>query len=70
MSNRCSHIERVSIHPSVKIGGAFVGQCVREALPGLTVCAWHADPETLSKMIMDLYIAHEALRKLYKETLE
>jgi len=43
----CSHIHRVSVHPSVVIGGASLGECDRPALRGLTVCFDHVTKDAL-----------------------
>ena len=40
---RCTYIRRVNTHPTVKIGGVFVGRCKNKALPGMTVCYVHAN---------------------------
>uniref|UniRef100_A0A6M3XS26 Uncharacterized protein n=2 Tax=viral metagenome TaxID=1070528 RepID=A0A6M3XS26_9ZZZZ len=44
---QCTHVDRVSVHPSIKIGGASLGQCKNEALPEFTVCHEHACREAL-----------------------
>jgi len=50
----CGHVDRVAIHPSIKIGGASIGVCDRKRLPGMTVCAWHADPDAVTMMMTQL----------------
>jgi len=46
---RCSHIFRSGpLHPSIKIGGASLGQCPNERFPELVVCYEHADKSALA----------------------
>jgi hypothetical protein len=54
-NNKCHHRYRVSVHPSIVIGGVFVGKCNRDALPLMTVCAEHADRWAMGVNIRDLY---------------
>jgi len=48
---KCSHIYRVSTHPSIKVGGSSIGQCTNECLPGFTVCFEHVTKDALSMML-------------------
>lgn len=52
--NLCDHIDRVAVHPSIKFGGASIGKCEREVLPGMTCCAQHATREALGYWIREL----------------
>ena len=70
MPDKCDHVERVSIHPSIKIGGAAMGRCERDALPGMVVCGEHATRDalvmnirTLSAKVEKLEAEVERLRK-------
>lgn len=45
--NQCSHINRVAVHSSIKCGGASIGRCENECLPGMVVCWEHATREAL-----------------------
>lgn len=47
-TKQCCHIYRASLHPSIKIGGASLGRCEHEALPGMTVCWKHAEREAMA----------------------
>lgn len=47
MKNRCNHINRVAVHPSVVVGGASLGQCENQALPLLVKCVEHADRDAI-----------------------
>ena len=49
---RCNHIYRVKVHESVVIGGASVGRCENEALPGMTKCIEHAGREAMGMAIV------------------
>lgn len=49
---KCNHIDRVPLHPSVKIGGPSAGQCENDVLPLLVVCEEHARPEAV-RMAME-----------------
>lgn len=51
---KCSHIDRVSIHPSIKIGGVSIGQCQNRCVPGLVVCAEHASKDALVMLVKQL----------------
>ena len=44
---QCNHITRVAIHSSIKFGGASIGRCENECLPGMVVCWEHATREAL-----------------------
>ena len=55
MTEKCNHITRVSVHPSVRVGGASLGRCENEALPGMTVCYLHADREAMAYQIRHLW---------------
>lgn len=48
---KCDHVYRVSVHPSVKIGGVSVGQCEKDVLPGFVVCFEHVNKEALWMML-------------------
>lgn len=50
----CNKRFSVSIHPSVKIGGATFGFCGREVLPGMVVCEHHADPAAVRMLVEGL----------------
>lgn len=52
---KCNKTTRLSVHPSVKIGGATIGKCQNECLPEMTVCWEHASREALVMHIEDLY---------------
>lgn len=54
MAKKCNRRHTVPIHPSVKIGGATVGVCGRDVLPGLVVCEYHADPSTVRLLVESL----------------
>jgi hypothetical protein len=60
----CDHVDRVAIHPSVKMGGVAIGRCERKVLPGLVVCAWHADPAAVTMVMRDM---DKELKKLQKK---
>ena len=49
--NQCSYINRVAIHESIKVGGASLGRCENECLPGMTVCYLHATREAMAYAI-------------------
>ena len=51
---RCNHENRVSIHPSIRVGGVSVGQCERKALPLMVVCEEHASREAMAMVIRQL----------------
>jgi len=58
-SERCTHIFRSGpLHPSIKIGGASLGQCPNKRFPELVVCFDHADKETLA------LLAKQALKQV------
>ena len=48
---RCSHIPRGRVHPSVKIGGVSMGRCKNKALPGMDVCYIHANRDGMALAI-------------------
>jgi len=60
----CVHVERVAVHSSVVIGGVSIGSCQRKRLPGMTVCAWHADPDSVTMMMRELQDQVVKLRKV------
>jgi len=64
MRQVCSHIHRVSVHPSVVIGGASLGGCDKPALPGFTVCAEHVTKEAL---ILKLQQTEEKLAECWQK---
>ena len=66
--SRCSHINIVSVHPSVKIGGASIGQCQNECIPGLVVCAKHADKEALVILVKQLLKRIKELEQSKRES--
>jgi len=59
---KCRHVNRVSVHPSVVIGGASLGQCENEVVPGLVMCFEHADKEALSMLAQERRIENEKLK--------
>jgi hypothetical protein len=61
MSTKCQKVFRVSIHPSIKMGGATVGKCQNDAAPGLNCCWEHAEKETLIHYIQMLLKEREQL---------
>jgi hypothetical protein len=70
---QCDVINRVSVHPSIKIGGVSVGQCPKVVLEGFVVCFEHVNKEALWMMVQherrDLVKerkANELLRKQIK----
>ncbi len=70
MSDQCEYVHRIGIRPSIKMGAVSIGQCKRQALPGMTVCAWHATPEAVTyamNHLIDEYnslrLAHDNLKK-------
>ena len=58
---KCNFINRVSVHKSVTVGGASLGQCKNETAPGLTCCWDHAVRETLVMYIKMLLKEKEQL---------
>ena len=66
MNNQCSHINRVSVHSSIKHGGASVGRCKRECLPLLVVCELHAVSEAICMAMKELAKENERLRQQLK----
>jgi hypothetical protein len=63
---KCTHIERVSLHPSVKVGGFCIGGCENEAVPGLNVCLRHAHTESMLYCIQSLLKDIEKWKKKLK----
>lgn len=54
MADKCDHVVRVSIHPSIRIGGASIGRCENKCLPGMVRCYKHADREAMAFMIRSM----------------
>jgi hypothetical protein len=52
--DRCEYVHRVSVHQSIKFGGASVGRCTNTALPGMCMCYIHAPREAMA-MVIRLY---------------
>lgn len=52
--NRCEYIHRVSVHPSIKIGGASLGRCKNRALPGMRFCYIHSTREAMAYIIRNI----------------
>jgi len=59
----CSHVNRVSVHPSIRIGGTTIGRCSRPCLPRMTVCYEHATREALAYLIRSLHSELEEVSK-------
>lgn len=59
---KCRFVKRASVHPSVVIGGASLGQCENEVVPGLVMCFEHADKEALSMLAQERLIEIEKLK--------
>lgn len=53
-TDRCEYIHRVSLHPSIRIGGASLGRCINKALPGMRFCYIHSTREAMAHMIKTL----------------
>ena len=70
MADKCDHLTRVSIHPSIKIGGASIGRCTRDALPGMLVCAEHATPDAIRMLVHGYEDRAERLRAKAMEELK
>lgn len=62
MSDKCNYTKTVSVHPSVKIGGATVYECNNDTVPGMTVCYEHANKEALVYYIQTLLKENKDLR--------
>ena len=55
MDDKCSHINRAPIVLKGKfIGAPSIGQCEKDALPGMVVCGEHADKEAMAYYICTL----------------
>lgn len=67
---KCFFIYRVSVHPSVVVGGASLGPCKRHALPGMTVCSLHATREAMAYYIRQLYEQNQELKKQLQHALK
>jgi len=57
---KCQHINRVPILANVVIGGASIGNCMEDALPGMLYCGEHVDKDAL---IYAYKVAYEELKK-------
>lgn len=51
---KCTYEHRVQLHPSHRIGGARVGHCTRDALPGMVFCHEHANRQAMGLWIRQL----------------
>ncbi len=57
MTKQCNHISRSGpLTAGHRIGGASLGQCANECVPGLVVCPEHATKEALVLLIEQLTI--------------
>jgi len=63
LKTKCDHVHRVSVHPSVRIGGASLGQCEKDAAPGLTCCWEHATKECLIYYVQHLLRQESRLKR-------
>lgn len=63
MGDKCTYVHRVSVHPSIKVGGASLGRCENDTLPGMTVCWEHADREAMAYHIRYLSKRLDAMRE-------
>lgn len=51
---RCQHVQRLNVHPTIRIGGVSVGRCVNKALPGMVNCYIHTPREAMDYVIRSL----------------
>ncbi len=65
--NRCQYIHRVSVHPSIVIGGVGIGRCNNEALPGMLYCYIHTTREAMAMYIRSLYYELQQILKKLEE---
>lgn len=61
---RCRYIHRISVHPTIKVGGPSLGRCANTALPGMDQCYIHAPREAMAYAIR---ILDDKVWKLEKE---
>ena len=60
---KCCHVDRVSIHPSIKIGGSIVGECKNKVAPGMNCCWEHATKEALIYYVQTLLKENSKLKR-------
>ena len=51
---KCAYEHRVNVHHSVRCGGVKIGQCEKDAVPGLIMCLEHTSKESLHMLIQNL----------------
>ena len=60
---KCREAHRVSLHPSVRIGGFSLGECGKDVLEGFVVCFEHVNKEALWMMVQHERAEVALLRK-------
>lgn len=63
MEEECNHVERVSVHSSIRIGGTSIGKCKNKVAPGLVCCWEHATKECLIYYVKSLLKENSNLKK-------
>lgn len=66
-AERCSYVEHVPVELNrghSVVGGVSVGQCERDALPRMVVCAYHAPPDAVRLLVLSMAKEIERLKQL------